>query len=79
MTVTHAVERAANGAATVAQATVGPWRYATLVVTCPECGSGPGAVCTWDGTRTRRRPHRARYALARQLAGFPLAPRTGTE
>lgn len=68
-------KRGDNGTTSVANATVGPWRYATLIVPCPICTSGPGEVCTWDGERPRRSPHYQRYAAARELAGLPLNPR----
>src|SRR4051794_9124980 len=50
---------------------VGPWYFATLVLTCPACGVGPGTRCT-DGGYARRRYHVERYELARQLAGIPI-------
>jgi len=49
-----------------------PWRWATLVLSCPTCDATPGSLCMGTTGRHRRRFHIARYELARELAGVPI-------
>jgi hypothetical protein len=48
-----------------------PWRRATLVTACPDCGADPGQPCA------RETFHQARYMRARELAGEPWRPSAG--
>jgi hypothetical protein len=50
----------------------GPWHFATLVLPCSRCDAAPGDPCTWPNGSERGRFHFERYAVARELAGFPL-------